>query len=157
LITPNQNTTSNPTRTLHIQRLSRLLLHHASTRAPRGTSTAANQPEETQSGAPQPQTQIKRSNTKLGTWFSSVYGSHRKSRSDSTRPRHQADGGAASPLARNCGGVRPSTHYAKLWLDHKHAVSAFPRQTEARTAVAPGQRCDGDGFPRRRPDVYVWR
>jgi hypothetical protein len=60
LITPNENTTSNPTRTLHIQRLSRLLLSHASTRAPRGTSTAATRPEETQSGVPQPQTQIKR-------------------------------------------------------------------------------------------------
>jgi hypothetical protein len=58
-------------------------------------ATAATSPEESQSGAPHPQTQIKRRNTKLGTWFSSVEGSHRKSRSGSSRPRHQADGGAA--------------------------------------------------------------
>jgi hypothetical protein len=55
----------------------------------------ATSPEESQFGAPHPQTQIKRRNTKLGTWFSSVEGSHRISRSGSSRPRHQADGGAA--------------------------------------------------------------
>jgi hypothetical protein len=47
-------------------------------------------PEESQSDAPNPRTQIKRHNTKLGTWFSSVEGSHRKSRSGFSWPRHQA-------------------------------------------------------------------
>jgi hypothetical protein len=89
-------------------------------------ATAATLPEGSQSGAPHPHTQIKWCNTKLRTWFSSADGSHQNSRSGSSRPRHQADGGAASPPARNCGGVRPSTHYAKLWLDHTRAVSAFP-------------------------------
>jgi hypothetical protein len=57
--------------------------------------------------------------------------------------------------ARNCGGVGPSSHYAKLELDHTRAVSVFPRQTEARTAVTPVQRYDGHGSPRSCPRFEV--
>jgi hypothetical protein len=85
--------------------------------------TADVSPGQSQSRAPHPHTQIKRRYMKLGSWFSSVDGSHRNSWSGSSWPRHQAVGDAAHTPLSNPRSNAPH----RAWESHAQGLVTVDR------------------------------